>query len=245
MKKYIFILTVSVLILSCTNPFTKKADEDMKRWEEAYGCSWHFTVDNDIHRFNITHDTLVLYNTLTYLNDINPNETSERVWFSSKLIVLRLLHKYDVVFAMLDTCSNDVVGDYGRLWDYMVTEISMYNYYQQYENLNQKLEELIVYMEYCIERQKFVSKRLEYDYLKKYKDNQLALDAVATKADCPTLSWYVGARLMRGDKKDDVKSQIEDFYKQGVINAFDRDCLIEKLPENNKEVKIKDFDSWI
>ena len=142
---------------------------------------------------------------------------------------MRLLHEYDTVFAMLDTCQNDIIGNFGKKREFIITEISRYNYYHQYENRDQRIDDLVVYMEYCFERQQFIAKGNEAGYIQKYKDNQLALDAVATKICFLSLNRYVGIRLLRGDNKAEIKNLIENYYQQKMIDPLEKEWLLGQL----------------
>ena len=95
-------------------------------------------------------------------------------------------------------------------------------------------------MEYCFERQKLVAENVESRYLQKYKDNQMALSAVATEVDPYTLNWYIGIRLLRGDKKADMELLIENYYQNGYIDDIGKDWLQALLDGNYEE---KDIDS--
>ncbi len=238
MKPNIFLLLVfSITILSCSNPFTKKAYEMHEECEKENG--WYDMITNDVHQYNITHDTSLLYAALDCLKNVPQNDDNKKAWFGWRLTVLRLLHEYDTVFAMLDTCPNDIVGNFGKKSEFIITEISKYNYYHQYKNRDQKIDDLVIYMEYCFERQEFIAKRDEAGYLHKYKDNQLALDAVATKICFLSLNRYVGTRLLRGDNKADIKTLIENYYQQKMIDSLEKEWLLEQLNGNYEE---KDLD---
>ncbi len=87
-----------------------------------------------------------------------------------------------------------------------------------------------------------VAQRDESRYLQKYKGNQLALCAVPTEIDPYTLNWYIGTRLLRGDKKADMELLIENYYQKGFIDDIEKDWLKTLLDGNYEE---KDFDSWL
>lgn len=227
-----------ITFLSCTNYFIDKANEEHDRFVGSDG--WRYKVDSDIHQYNVTHDTTLLYNSLAYLENVPITDDNKITWHTRKLSVLRLLHKYDTVFAVLDTCSDDAVGDFGKTKELLITEISRYNYYHQFEKRDQMIDELITYMEYCFERQKLVIENVESRYLQKYKDNQLALSAVATEIDPYTLNWYIGVRLLRGDKKADMELLIENYYQKGYVDDIGKDWLQSLLDGNYEE---KDIDS--
>lgn len=228
---------MSIVILSCSNPLIDKAYEEHKRYMESTGA-WCEKVDDDIHRYNTTRDTNILYNTLKYLNDIPQNEENKKAWLNRRLVVLRLLHKYDTVFAVLDTCPNDICN-FGKKEQLLVTEISQYNYCHQYKERDQKFDELIAYMEYCFERQKMATEGDELKYLTKYENNQLAKDAMATAVDFLTLNEYLFIRRLRGDKTEDLEPIIEKNYQKGVIGELDRDWLKGIV---KGEFKVKDCD---
>ena len=190
---------------------------------------WYEMITNDVHQYKVTHDTSLLYAALDCLKNVPQNDDNKKVWFSMRLTVLRLLHKYDTVFAMLDTCQNDIIGNFGKKREFIITEISRYNYYHQYENRDQRIDDLVVYMEYCFERQQFIAKGNEAGYIQKYKDNQLALDAVATKICFLSLNRYVGIRLLRGDNKAEIKNLIENYYQQKMIDPLEKEWLLGQL----------------
>lgn len=233
-----FVLLSSITFLSCNNPLTAKAYEENERFVGEDG--WRYKIDANIHQYNVTHDTTLLYNALAYLKDVPINDDNKITWHSRRLSVLRLLHKYDTVVAILDTCTDDVVGDFGKKKELLITEISRYNYYHQFDEREQKIDELITYMEYCFERQNMVAEQDESRYLQKYKDNQLALCAVATEINPYTLNWYIGTRLLRGDKKTDMNLLINNYYQKGLIDETGKDWLLVLLDGNYEE---KDFDS--
>ncbi len=226
-----------IIFMSCSNPLVDKANEENRRFMGA--DSLCYKVDADIHKYNITHNTTLLYNVLAYLDDIPINNDNRINWHTRRLTVLRLLHKYDSVYAFLDTCTYDAVGDFGIKKQLLITDISRYNFYHQFEKRDQKIDELIAYMEYCFERQIITAEKGESVYLQKYKDNQLALCAVATEMDPYTLNWYIGARLLRGDKTTDLELLIENYYQKGLIDEVGKDWLGALLDGNYEE---KDFD---
>lgn len=236
--KVIYILPYFITILSCSNTLMNKAYEENRIFMEANG--WQQKVDTDIHQYNVTHDTTILYNSLAYLASIPINEDNSISWHTRILSVYRLLHKYDTVFAVLDTCQDEAFGNFGKTKELLITEISKYNYYRQFEKRDQKIDELVTYMEYCFERQKFVAEMDESRYLQKYADNQLARCAVATEIDPYTLNWYIGIRLLRGDKKADMELLIENYYQNGYIDEIGKDWLQALLDGNYEE---KDIDS--
>ena len=129
----------SIIILSCSNSLIDKATEEHKQYMESPNA-WREKVDDDIHRYNTTRDTNILYNTLAYLNDIPQNNENKKACLNRKLVVLRLLHKYDMALAVLDTCPDDI-GNFGKKEQLLVTEISQYNYCHQYEERDQKFDE--------------------------------------------------------------------------------------------------------
>ncbi|MBP5613724.1 MAG: hypothetical protein J6X35_06260, partial [Bacteroidales bacterium] len=98
-----------------------------------------------------------------------------------------------------------------------------------YENRDQRIDDLVVYMEYCFERQQFIAKGNEAGYIQKYKDNQLALDAVATKTCFLSLNRYLGIRLLRGDNKAEIKNLIENYYQQKMIDPLEKEWLLGQL----------------
>ena len=148
------------------------------------------------------------------------------------------MHKYDMALAVLDTCPDDI-GNFGKKEQLLVTEISQYNYCHQYEERDQKFDELIAYMEYCFERQKMVTEGDELKYLTKYENNQLALDAMATEVDFHALNIYLAIRRIHGDRTEDLEPIIENYYQKGVIGELDREWLQELVKAEYKE---KDFD---
>ena len=95
------------------------------------------------------------------------------------------------------------IGNFGKKEQLLVTEISQYNYCHQYEERDQKFDELIAYMEYCFERQKMVTEGDELKYLTKYENNQLALDAMATEVDFHALNIYLAIRRIHGDRTEE------------------------------------------
>ena len=196
--------------------------------------AWREKVDDDIHRYNITRDTNILYNTLVYLNDIPQNDENKKACLNRRLVVLRLLHKYDMALAVLDTCPDDI-GNFGKKEQLLITEISQYNYCHQNEERDQKFDELIAYMEYCFERQKMVTEGGELKYLTKYENNPLALDAIPIEVDFHALNIYLFTRRMRGDKTKELEPIIENYYQKGVIGELDRDWLLELVKEDYKE----------
>ena len=236
-QKTFFIIFFSITFLSCSNPFIKKAYKMHEEWEKENG--WYDMIANDVHQYNVTHDTSLLYAALDCLKNIPQNDDNKKVLFGWRLTVLGLLHEYDTVFAMLDTCQNDIIGNFGKKREFIITEISRYNYYHQYENRDQRIDDLVVYMEYCFERQQFIAKGNEAGYIQKYKDNQLALDAVATKICFLSLNKYMAARLLRGDDKEEIKSLIENYYQQKMIDSMDKEWLLGQLDGNYEE---KDLD---
>lgn len=243
MKKISFfkIATISLLfvtILSCRNPLMDKAIEENNRFMGTDG--WIGKVDNDIHRYNVTHDTTILYGSLACLDSVPVNDENKVSWHTRRLSVLRLLRQYDAVYAVLDTCSDDAFGDFGKTKELLVTEISQYNYHQQSEKRDEKINELVAYMEYCFERQQSVAAKDESGYLQKYRDNPLAMRAVATEMNEYTLNWYIGVRLLRGDEKADMKSLIADYYQQGYIDEVGKDWLETLLDGDYEE---KDIDA--
>ena len=227
----------SIIILSCSNPLIDKAYEEQERYMESPDA-WREKVDDDIHRYNTTRDTNILYNTLAYLNDIPQNNENKKACLNRRLVVLRLLHKYDMALAVLDTCPDDI-GNFGKKEQLLVTEISQYNYCHQYEERDKKFDELIAYMEYCFERQKTVTEGDELKYLTKYENNQLAMDAVATEVDFSALNIYLAIRRMHGDRTEELEPIIENYYQKGVIGELDREWLQELVKAEYKE---KDFD---
>lgn len=241
MKKFqtypLTIFISSILLLSCTNHLVDKALEEHKLYMESPNA-WREKVDDDIHRYNITRDTNILYNTLAYLNDIPQNDENKKACLNRRLVVLRLLHKYDMAFAVLDTCPDDI-GNFGKKEQLLVTEISQYNYCHQYEERDKKFDELIAYMEYCFERQKTVTEGDELKYLTKYENNQLAMDAVATEVDFSALNIYLAIRRMHGDRTEELEPIIENYYQKGVIGELDKDWLKELV---KGEFKVKDCD---
>ena len=236
--KILAILLFFATILSCYNPLANKANEENNCFVGTDG--WRYKVDADIHQYNVTHDTTILYSSLTYLQSVPINEDNKISWHTRILSVYRLLHKYDTVFAVLDTCQDEAFGNFGKTKELLITEISKYNYYKQFEKRDQKIDELVTYMEYCFERQKFVAEMDESRYLQKYADNQLARCAVATEIDPYTLNWYIGIRLLRGDKKADMELLIENYYQNGYIDEIGKDWLQALLDGNYEE---KDIDS--
>ncbi len=236
--KILAILLFFTTIPSCNNPLKNRAIEVNNRFMGANG--WIYKVDADIHQYNVTHDTTLLYSSLAYLKSVPINEDNSVSWHTRILSVYRLLHKYDTVFAVLDTCQDEAFGNFGKTKELLITEISKYNYYRQFEKRDQKIDELVTYMEYCFERQKFVAEMDESRYLQKYVDNQLARCAVATEIDPYTLNWYIGIRLLRGDKKADMELLIENYYQNGYIDEIGKDWLQALLDGNYEE---KDIDS--
>ncbi|MCR5425035.1 MAG: hypothetical protein K6E93_09825 [Bacteroidales bacterium] len=236
--KILAILLFFTTIPSCNNSLKNKAIEVNNRFMGANG--WIYKVDADIHQYNVTHDTTLLYSSLAYLKSVPINEDNSVSWHTRILSVYRLLHKYDTVFAVLDTCQDEAFGNFGKTKELLITEISKYNYYRQFEKRDQKIDELVTYMEYCFERQKFVAEMDESRYLQKYVDNQLARCAVATEIDPYTLNWYIGIRLLRGDKKADMELLIENYYQNGYIDEIGKDWLQALLDGNYEE---KDIDS--
>jgi len=228
------------MFLSCHNSLMNKAYEEHERFIGKDG--WRYKVDSDIHKYNATHDTALLYNTLAYLENLPSNDCDIISWHTRKLTVLRLLHKYDAAFAVLDTCPDGAWGNFGKMKELLITEISKYNHYHKFEERDRKIDELISYMEYCFERQEMAVHKAELQYLQKYKDNQLALDAVATEIDPYTLNWYIGARLLRGDKKTEMDMLIEEYYQKGLIDKVGKDWLRTLLDGEYEE---KDFDSQL
>ena len=226
-QKTFFIIFFSITFLSCSNPFIKKAYEMHEEYEKENG--WYEMITNDVHQYKVTHDTSLLYAALDCLKNVPQNDDNKKVLFGWRLTVLRLLHEYDTVFAMLDTCQNDIIGNFGKKREFIITEISRYNYYHQYENRDQRIDDLVVYMEYCFERQQFIAKGNEAGYIQKYKDNQLALDAVATKICFLSLNRYVGIRLLRGDNKANIKNLIENYYQQKMIDPLEKEWLLGQL----------------
>lgn len=235
--RLIVILFFLISSLSCCNVLI---DPDIKDYVEKNG--WRNKVDDDIHRYNITKDTTILYNTLTFLQSMPINNDNQIFLQTRELTVLRLLHKYDRVFAILDACPNDAMGNFGKMKQYLITEISQYNYYQQFDVRDQKINQLVSYMEYCFERQNLVDEKDESRYLQTYKDNKLAMCAVATETNAYSLNWYLGVRLLRGDKKSDIKGLIENYYQMGYITVVGKDWL-ESLLEGNYDEK--DIDSTL
>lgn len=236
-KIYIYLFLFSIISISCSNPLIDKATEEHKQYMESPNA-WREKVDDDIHRYNITRDTNILYNTLAYLNDIPQNNENKKACLNRRLVVLRLLHKYDMALAELDTCPDDI-GNFGKKEQLLVTEISQYNYCHQYEERDQKFDELIAYMEYCFERQKSVTEGDKLKYLTKYENNPLALDAIPIEVDFHALNIYLFTRRMRGDKTKELEPIIENYYQKGVIGELDRDWLLELVKAEYKE---KDFD---
>ena len=234
----LIIILFLIIILQFYNPLKNKAIEVNNRFIGANG--WIYKVDADIHQYNVTHDTTLLYSSLAYLKSVPINEDNSISWHTRILSVYRLLHKYDTVFAVLDTCQDEAFGNFGKTKELLITEISKYNYYRQFEIRDKKFDELVAYMEYCFERQKFVEKMDESRYLQKYIDNQLARCAVATEVDPYTLNWYIGIRLLRGDKKSDMELLIENYYQKGYIDEIGKDWLQALLDGNYEE---KDIDS--
>lgn len=235
------IATISLLfvtILSCRNPLMDKAIEENNRYMGTEG--WIDKVDNDIHRYNVSHDTTILYGALACLDSVPVNDDNKVSWHTRRLSVLRLLRQYDTVYAILDTCSDEAFGDFGKTKELLVTEISQYNCLQQYEKRDGKIDELVAYMEYCFERQQSVAEKDESGYLQKYKDNPLALRAVATEMNEYTLNWYIGVRLLRGDERTDMKSLIADYHRQGYIDEVGKDWLKALLDGDYEE---KDIDA--
>lgn len=231
-------LLLFINIVSCSKKLVYMANEENIRYIGSDG--WRYKVDADIHLYNVNHDTALLYSTLAYLGNIPTNNNNKTNLLIRKLTVLRLLHKYDTVIAILDTCSDDVIGSFGKTKELLITRISHFNHYQQFKERDQKIDELIAYMEYCFERQNMVDNGDESIYLQKYKDNQLALSAVATRINPYTLNWYLGSRLLRGDNKTDIELLIENYYQMGLINDVGKDWLWSLLDGNYEE---KDFDS--
>lgn len=232
------IILFLIIILKTHNPLVGRAVYEYNRFMGT--DSWLNKVDHDIHHYNVTHDTTLLYSSLSSLKSVPVNDDNKISWLTRRLTILRLLHKYDTVFAVLDTCSDDSFGDFGKTKELLITEISQYNYYQQFEKRDQKIDELVAYMEYCFERQKFVAELDESRYLQKYIDNQLARYAVATDVNPYTLNWYIGIRLLRGDKKADMELLIENYYQKGYISELGKDWLQKLLDGNYEE---KDIDS--
>lgn len=238
MKQNIFyVFLFSIVTMSC-NPSMSDAYEELAQWNKING--WYHIVDENISQYNFTHDSTLLYSTLLYLDSIPQNNDNKVALLNRRLTVLRLLHKYDMVFAILDTCSEKSTGVFGKTAEYMITEISQYNYCYQHEKRNQKINELVCYMDYCFERHEMVSKENEIGYLQKYRDNQLALNAIAVKKEFITLNWYIVAKLLRGDKKTDIKLIIENYYNTYYINdEIEKEWLLGLLNVNYEE---KDFD---
>lgn len=229
-----------VTFLSCTHPLLKKAYDDNERYVGMDG--WRYKVDTDIHQYNVSHDTTLLYDLLAYLDSVQINDENKISWHNRRFTALRLLHKYDTVFAILDTCPDDAFGNFGKPMEQFLTELSQYNYNQQFEEWYCKIDEMVAYMEYCFELQEFVAQNDESGYMKKYDGNQLALHAVATEIDAYALNWYIGIRLLRGDEKTDMELLIENYHQKGYIDEIGKDWLRILLDGKYDE---KDLDSQL
>ena len=223
-----------ITIVSCRNPLVDKAIEENNRFLGADG--WVNDIDNNIHQYKLTHDTTLLYGSLACLDSVRITDDNTISWHTRRLSVLRLLHQYDTVYALLDTWSDEAVGDFGKTNELIVTEISQHNYLQQFVERDQKIDQLVAYLEYCFERQQSTVANDEQGYLQKYKDNPLALQAVATEVNEYTLNWYIGVRLLRGDDKTDMKALIDNYYQQGNIDQLGKSWL-ESLLEGDYEEK--------
>lgn len=232
------ILLILVVILIIYNPLKNKAIEENDRFVGT--DRWLYEVDADIHRYNVTHDTALLYSSLACLKSVPVTDDNQISWHTRRLSILRLLHKYDTVFAVIDSCQDETFGDFGKTKEILVTEISRYNYNKQFEKRDQKIDELVAYMEYCFERQAYAAEMDESGYLQKYTDNQLARSAVATEVNPYTLNWYIGIRLLRGDKKADMELLIEDYYQKGYVDELGKDWLQALLDGDYEE---KDIDA--
>lgn len=207
--KIIIALFLSFFFLSCSSNRTKEAYLINQQWAEfnRHGICLD-SIDYQIHQYNCTKDSSLLRYALYRLGEVKQTGVNMSDCLERKLSILRLLHEYDTVSIIINSYSDSAFGLFGKTKQILLTEISKHNYQRQYKNRHQKTDELVTYMEYCFERQYSVFADSDSAYLNKYRENPLALKAVATEVSPISLQWYIVARLFRGDNKTELERLI-------------------------------------
>lgn len=243
MKRILFISLIALLpllITACTNSQNKSAYSVHQLWLEANEVNLKIdSVDALIHQYNLVHDAQLLQSALDRLDPAIKNGCQNQALLVRKMSIFRLLHEYDTVQAILDAYqdTNDVVLCHRM--QTLLTDISKHNYYHQEKELEDGLNNLVSFLELCFERQSYSEAGNEEQFLQKYPNNPLAIDAKAADHSPLVLDYYIVARLLRGDDPSVVEKLINEYSRDGLIGDITQELLLSRLTQNYSG---KDFD---
>lgn len=243
MKKILMIFALCLFFLSsCDIPRMNNAYIQHEEWKKTnVGAEYIECIDNHINQYNHTHDTAILIAALTDLEaNFREQDIYKQFYIERKLTIIRLLHEYDLAQSVLEKYSDESFGAFGKKMQSMITDISILNYQKQNIDRDQKVNELITYMEYCFEHKDSIDCGNETGFLKKYHNDNYAKESVATPKDSESLSWYVMARLLRGDNKQEIQNEIEMLTKDNIIDNITQEMLSNLLTRQIQEI---DFDA--
>lgn len=197
-------------------------------------------IDDKISQYNITHDTALLINAMTELElNLQDKDPYKQFYLERKLTIARLLHEYDLAQSVLSQYPESDFGVFGKKLQFMITQVSIFNYQELDNERVRALDELIDYMEYCFERQDSIDIGNEAGFLQKYDNNKLAKESIATSIEYESLSWYVMARLLRGDKQQEIHNRLDVLTKGQSIGSITQEMLLNLL---TKQIQDIDFD---
>lgn len=241
-KKLIIFVLFPFLISSCNIPRMNNAYIQQEEWKKAnVGAECMNIIDNQISQYNQSHDTAILITTLTDLEaNFQELDIYKQFYIERMLTINRLLHKYDSAQSILEKYPDESFGVFGKKMQSLITDISILNYQKQNNDRDQKITELIIYMEYCFERKDSIDCGNEAGFLKKYHNNNYAKESEATPKDYESLSWYVMARLLRGDNKQEIQNKIEMLTKDNITDNITQKMLSNLLTKQIQEI---DFDA--
>lgn len=225
---------------ACTNSQYKSASSVHQLWLKANEKGFEIDyVDALIHQYNEVHDTQLLHSALDCLDTAFTDKCQNQVLLARRMSIFRLLHEYDTVQAILEDYqdSSDVI--LSKRMQALLTDISKNNYYHREKELGEGLNDLVSFLDLCFERQSYVEDGKEEQFLQKYPNNPMAIDAKATDYTPQILDYYIVALLLRGDDASAVEKLVNAYYRDGVIGEITRDVLMNRLAQDYSG---KDFD---